>query len=90
VATLIVFAASIFFDVSNVEMVALIIVTGFVWAAEIFNTVAERIMDFISTERNSKIELIKDMAAGAVLVAAITALVTGAIVFIPKLFLYAL
>jgi len=30
------------------------------------------------------------MAAGAVLVAAITALVTGAIVFIPKLFLYAL
>lgn len=90
VATLIVFAASIFFDVSNVEMIVLIIVTGFVWAAEIFNTVVEKIMDFISTERNSKIELIKDMAAGAVLVAAITAFVTGAIVFIPKLFLYAL
>lgn len=86
VATLIVFIAAVFFQVSNFEMISLIVVTGFVWVAEIFNTAVERIMDFISTERNSQIEFIKDLAAGGVLVAAITAIATGAIVFIPKLF----
>ena len=85
-ATIIVFMAAIFFKVSNNEMISLVVVTGFVWVAEIFNTTVERIMDFISTEKNSKIEFIKDLAAGGVLVSAITAIVTGAIVFIPKLF----
>lgn len=86
VATIIVFMAAIFFKVSNYEMISLVVVTGFVWVAEIFNTAVERIMDFISTEKNSKVEFIKDLSAGGVLVAAITAIVTGAIVFIPKLF----
>ena len=85
-ATIIVLVAAAYFKVSDNEMIALIIVTGFVWTAEIFNTVVERIMDFISTERSSKIEFIKDLSAGGVLVSAITAIVTGAIVFIPKLF----
>jgi len=85
-ATIIVFIAAAYFEVSSNEIIALIIVMGFVWVAEIFNTVVERVMDFISTKRNSKIEFIKDLAAGGVLVAAITAIVTGAIVFIPKLF----
>ena len=85
VASIIVFIAAGFFEVSNNEMISLVVVTGFVWVAEIFNTVVERIMDFISTEKNSKIEFIKDLAAGGVLLSAITAIVTGAIVFIPKL-----
>ena len=85
-ATIIVFIAAAYFEISGNEMIALIIVMGFVWVAEIFNTVVERVMDFISTKRNSKIEFIKDLAAGGVLIAAITAIVTGAIVFIPKLF----
>ena len=85
-ATIIVFIAAAYFEVSSNEIIALIIVMGFVWVAEIFNTVVERVMDFISTKRNSKIEFIKDLAAGGVLIAAITAIVTGAIVFIPKLF----
>ncbi|HKZ66707.1 MAG TPA: diacylglycerol kinase family protein [Chitinophagaceae bacterium] len=85
-ATIIVFIAAVTFKISSNETIALIIVTGFVWVAEIFNTVVERIMDFISTERSSKIEFIKDLSAGGVLVSAITAIITGAIVFIPKLF----
>jgi diacylglycerol kinase len=43
-------------------------------------------MDFVSDQRHKEIKFIKDLAAGAVLVAAITALVVGAVVFIPKLF----
>jgi diacylglycerol kinase len=42
-------------------------------------------MDFISTERHPKIGIIKDLAAAAVLMAALTAVVAGAIVFIPKI-----
>lgn len=86
VATIIVFIAAVFFKVSNSELISLVIVTGVVWVAEIFNTAVERIMDFISIKKNPEIEFIKDLAAAGVLVSAITAIVTGAIVFIPKLF----
>ncbi len=86
VATTCVFIAAVYYDVSNSEMIALIIVSAFVWVAEIFNTVIERIMDFISVKKEPEIAFIKDLAAGAVLLAAITAIVVGAIVFIPKLF----
>jgi len=86
VATIILFIAAVYFGVSNSEMIALIIVSGFVWVAELFNTVIERVMDFISVKKNPEIEFIKDLAAGGVLLSAITAMITGAIIFIPKLF----
>ena len=85
-ATICVFIAAVYFDVSTSGMIALLIVTAFVWVAEIFNTVIERIMDFISVKKEPEIEFIKDLAAGGVLISAITAIVVGAIVFIPKLF----
>jgi diacylglycerol kinase len=84
-ATLMVFAGVYYFRVSGTELVLLILVTGFVWAAEIFNTAIEKIMDFISPERNETVKHIKDMSAAAVLVAAVTALVTGSVIFIPKI-----
>jgi diacylglycerol kinase (ATP) len=86
IATLTVFMAAWHFNLSYQEVIALIVVTGFVWVAEIINTAIERIMDFISKEKNADIKLIKDLAASGVLLSAITALVTGTIIFIPKLF----
>ena len=86
IATLAAMAGAIYFKVSVIELVILIIVTGMVWIAEIFNTAIERIMDFISREKNPNIQFIKDLAACGVLLSAITAMVTGAIIFIPKLF----
>ena len=85
-ATLLLMVAVFYFRITGVELIALVIVTGLVWVAEAFNTVVERIMDFISPEYHPKVEFIKDLCAGAVLMAALTALITGAIVFIPKLF----
>jgi diacylglycerol kinase len=41
-------------------------------------------MDMITRERHPQVKIIKDLAAGAVLIAAITAVVAGAIIFIPK------
>ena len=86
VATTILSGAIIYFNIKGIELMALIIVTGFVWVAEAFNTVIETIMDFISPQYHSRVGLIKDISAGAVLLAVFTALLTAAIVFFPKLF----
>ena len=72
-------------DISAGNWVSLILAMGFVWSAEIFNTVIERTMDYMSTEKQKAIQLIKDLSAAAVLVAALTALLVGAFVFIPKI-----
>jgi diacylglycerol kinase len=56
-----------------------------VWMAELFNTAIEKIMDYMSVEKHPAIKYIKDISAGAVLIAALTALLTGLFVFIPKL-----
>jgi len=81
-----VFFAAGWFRLPGNEIISLVIVTGFVWAAEIFNSAIERIMDFISPGQCAEIKHIKDLSAAAVLLAAITALITGAIIFIPKIF----
>lgn len=86
VATVAVGVLAFVVDLSNMEIIALVFAVGFVWVAEMFNTCIEHIMDFISTEKKPAIKFIKDLSAGAVLVAAITALITGSIIFIPKIF----
>lgn len=72
--------------ISRVEFLALIAVIAMVWVTELFNTCIEKIMDLVSIEKHPRVKIIKDMAAAAVLVAAIAAIVTGAIIFIPKFF----
>jgi diacylglycerol kinase (ATP) len=85
-ATILVFVLAFIFHLGGTEKLALVIVTGMVWVAEAFNTVVERIMDHISPEKDPHVKFIKDLSAGAVLLSAVTALITGAIVFIPKIF----
>lgn len=84
-ATVLVIVLSFVFHVSKIEAIALVLATGFVWVTEIFNTAIEKMMDFISTERNPKIKTIKDLSAAAVLMAALIAVITGCFIFIPKL-----
>jgi len=55
-------------------------------AAEIINTVIEKIADFMEPNKNEAIRLIKDMTAGMVLVTAIGAFLTACIIFIPKIY----
>src|SRR5882757_2751290 len=70
--------------VSHTEAIALVMVVGLVWVTEILNTCVEKTMDMISREHHPLIKVIKDLAAGAVLIASITALIVGSIIFIPK------
>jgi diacylglycerol kinase (ATP) len=88
-ATITVIAGIIWFDISGTELIALVIVTGLVWAAEIMNTAVEQLVDFVSPGFHNKAGLIKDLSAGAVLILSITALATGLIIFIPKIFHHA-
>lgn len=67
------------------EWLFIVFAIGFVFTAEIFNTCIEEICDFICTEQNSKIKKIKDLAALAVLFSALTSVVIGLGIFLPKL-----
>jgi diacylglycerol kinase (ATP) len=87
VSTIVVIALSFYLKVSSAEAIFLAFAIGFVWVTEMINTAIEKAMDFISLEKHHQIKLVKDLAAGAVLIASITALVTGAIIFIPKFFM---
>lgn len=86
IATIAVFTLAAVVGVNKLELLALVFAVGFVWVAEMFNTCIERVMDFVSIKQDAEIKFIKDLAAGAVLTAAITALAVGLVVFIPKLF----
>ena len=79
-------ALGLVMKISSMEFVALIIVMTMVWVAELFNTAIEKTMDFISREKHPSIKLVKDLAAAAVLITALSALIVGAIIFIPKIF----
>jgi diacylglycerol kinase len=84
-ATAGVIVAGFVFRVSATQAAVLAVVTGGVWITEILNTVVERVMDFVYPEDHPEIKYIKDLAAGAVLAAAFTAVVAGLLIFIPKL-----
>lgn len=84
-ATVLVAVMAFFFGVTSTEAIALVLVTGFVWTAELFNTSIEKIMDHITDKEHPSVKFIKDVAAAGVLVAALTALLVGAFVFIPKI-----
>jgi diacylglycerol kinase len=71
--------------VSPDEWLWIILCIGLVLAAELFNTAIEFLTDLVSPEHNKKAGLVKDMAAGAVLITAVCALMIGLIIFVPKL-----
>jgi diacylglycerol kinase len=85
IVTLLVITASIYFELNTYEWIAVIFSIGLVFTAEIMNTAIENIADFLTTEKNDKIKIIKDLSAAAVLVSTITAVTIGAMIFLPKL-----
>ena len=69
---------------SATEWCIQILVIALIMAIEGVNTAIEEIADFIHPEHHPKIGLIKDLAAGAVLIVAIAAVIIGCIIYIPK------
>lgn len=83
--TVLVIGGGFFFGINNMEWVAIILCFGMVISAELFNSAIERLTDLVSPEWNQQAGLVKDIAAGAVLVAAIASLAIGLIIFLPYL-----
>ena len=84
-ATVLVLVLSVTLGLSKWEAIAVVFSIAFVWITEMINTAIEKTMDFISMEEHPQIKRIKDIAAGAVLVASIAAAIVGGFIFIPKL-----
>jgi diacylglycerol kinase len=76
--------AAVILKVSRTEAIVLVSTIAFVFVTEVLNTAIEKLADFISPQKHPQIGLVKDLAAAAVLIAAISAVVIGAIIFLPK------
>ena len=74
-----------FLDISGVEWALLTLAVGLVLALELLNTAGERLVDILSPDHDPRYGMVKDILAGAVLVAALAAVVVGALIFLPKL-----
>ncbi|MDR0844709.1 MAG: diacylglycerol kinase family protein [Tannerella sp.] len=77
--------AGVCFRLSGVEWALIVMVIGGVFAMEIINTSIETLADVVSPSYQKQIKAVKDLAAGAVLVMAIVAAVTGLLIFAPKI-----
>ncbi|MDQ5928912.1 MAG: diacylglycerol kinase [Bacteroidota bacterium] len=72
-----------YFGISSTEWLFQTLAIGLVLSVEGLNTAVEKIADFIHPDYHQKIGFIKDIAAGAVFFAAITAIIIGSIIYIP-------
>ena len=84
-ATVLVVFSGFILKIHFLEWIAVIFAIGMVFALEIINSAIENLADFVSPEKHEMIAKIKDLAASAVLVGAISAFLVGTIIFIPKI-----
>lgn len=78
--------AGFYFGISKTEWLFQTLAIGLVMSIEGLNTAVEKIADFIYPNYHERIGFIKDIAAGAVFFAALTAVVIGLIIYIPFIF----
>ena len=84
-ASVCVVAAGLWFGVSTMEWCFLLGAVFVVFLAEAFNTAIEYLTDLASPEHHPVAEKAKDAAGGAVLLAAVLALLIGILVFGPRI-----
>jgi diacylglycerol kinase len=84
-ATCIVLPLGFYFNLLPLEWGLIILCIALVLALEAVNSAIEYLADKISPEQDPLIGKAKDIAAGAVLIAAIGAAIIGSLIFIPKL-----
>jgi diacylglycerol kinase len=82
VATVGIVIAGVVRHITPGQWIAIIFAIGLVWITEAINTCIEKLCDFsCNNEIHPAIKIIKDISAGAVLIAAIVSVITGIIVF---------
>ncbi|MGI6341560.1 MAG: diacylglycerol kinase family protein [Bacteroidales bacterium] len=71
------------FKISVYQWIAVLLCIGLVLSLEAINTVLEIVMDKIQPEYCDTIKTAKDIAAGAVLIAAVISAIIGLVIFVP-------
>lgn len=72
-------------ELTRLEMAILIALVGLVIGLELVNTAVENVVDLVTSERHPLAEVAKNVAAGAVLVAAAVALIAGYLLFFERI-----
>ncbi len=85
-AAILVVILGLVYNISRSEWLFVVIAIGLVITAELFNTSIEVLTNIASPEISKHAKIIKDVAAAAVLISAVTALIIGLIIFIPRIF----
>ncbi|MCC9071284.1 diacylglycerol kinase family protein [Flavobacterium sp. F-65] len=75
--------AGFYFHITSTEWLFQILAIGLVLSVEGLNTAVEKVADFIHPNYHERIGFIKDIAAGAVFFAAMTAIAIGLTIYIP-------
>lgn len=78
--------AGFVFGISQTEWMIVLINIAIVIGFEMMNTSIERLCNLLHPQHHPFVKIIKDVAAGAVLVAAMIAAACGSIIFLPKIF----
>tara|TARA_Y100000385_G_C12732531_1_gene483349 strand:+ start:243 stop:647 length:405 start_codon:yes stop_codon:yes gene_type:complete len=84
-ALLCVIGLGIVLEIELTEWIAISIVSGLVILTELLNTAVEKLADFVESEWNESIGIIKDYCAGAVLISAVISIIVGGLIFMPKI-----
>lgn len=81
----IVLALGFYFQVTHTQWLIISLTIGFVITFELTNTAIEEIVDSFTDKAHPAAKKAKDVAAAAVLIAALTAVIVGMLIFIPYL-----
>ncbi|MCK5786134.1 MAG: diacylglycerol kinase family protein [Candidatus Sabulitectum sp.] len=84
-ATICVAILAVILDVSHMEWAILSLAVGLVWTAEALNTGLEFLSDHVAPQWHELVGNAKDVAAGGVLAASVTAAVAGLLIFLPHI-----
>ncbi len=85
VATLLVVLTAIWLGLPVRDWTVLLLTIAFVWAAEFVNTALEAVVDLASPRHHPLAKVGKDVGAAAVLIAALTSVAIGLLLFGPPL-----
>ena len=85
VASVVVFVLALWLGLGRLEWAILMLTIGLVWVAEFVNTSVEAVVDLLSPDIHPLAKVAKDVAAAAVLIAALAAVVIGLLILGPPL-----
>jgi diacylglycerol kinase (ATP) len=87
-ATLIVIPFALVLSTTSQEKALLFIMIAIIWAMEMLNSAIEKTLDFMTSRSHPEVKYVKDVMAGAVLIASTCSVVVGSIILIPKIYNY--